>query len=597
MSAAATEPKSPGPVKQGRLQEAMIVAAVLIMTLAAYVGTIWYNFVYDDDGQIVGNSYVQFWRHVPHYFISHVWAQEFPRAGGNYYRPLFLLWLRLNDAWFGLRPEGWHAAAIALHLLTTFLVYVLARNLTPRIEVAAFAAIIFGLHPMHAEVVAWISGATESLCGVFVIAAFLAYLKSRESNAAIWMTISCFLYAIAVFSKETAIVLPALVFGHYWIYARGAKAEAEHPVRRFMAGVRTVLVYVPVAAFYLVARVLVLRRMGYVLVHLSARQVIFSVPSMVGFYVKKWFLPIHLNEFYDMPYWGTLNFWHVILPALVVLALAGAIWAARNQLGRREVEFSLLWILLPLLPVLDSRMRPIDEMVHDRYFYLPSVGAALLVALAIDRVTRSRRRAMVFGLPAAPVVVALALAATLGVLTVRESQYWFSDYTLFQRGYQLAPLNPTGRLDYGVTLMSNGDYDGARAVFSKSFAADPSDWHTSMNLGRIDYDEHKYAEAERWFLQANGLNKDAPDVYTNLGMTDLRTGRLDDALVNMRKAVQLRPNDPTYLFAYGVVLEAKGNCSLASDEFRQLLDIRPGEGYAEIQLNRCQQILSHTSQN
>ncbi|MGB6198328.1 MAG: tetratricopeptide repeat protein, partial [Candidatus Acidiferrales bacterium] len=177
------------------------------------------------------------------------------------------------------------------------------------------------------------------------------------------------------------------------------------------------------------------------------------------------------------------------------------------------------------------------------------------------------------------------------------SEYWFSDYTLFQRSYQLAPLNPTGRMNWGVALMTRGDYDGARAVFMKALAADPNDWHTSMNLGRIDYQQHNYADAERWFLEANRLNKNAPDVYSNLGMTALRTGHLDDALADMHKAVNLRPNDPALLFAYGVVLEAEGNCTLASDEFRAILDIRPGEGYAQIQLARCQQVLSHASRN
>lgn len=597
MVEAATKTETPAPAKQGRVQESLIVAAVLVTTMAAYMGTLMYGFVYDDDGQIVGNYYIQFWRHVPHYFISHVWAQEFPRAGGNYYRPFFLLWLRLNDAWFGLRPEGWHAAAIALHVLTTFLVYLLARKLTGRMWVAAFSALVFGLHPIHAEVVAWVSGATESLCAIFLLGAFLAYLKSRENNVAVWMTVSCLLYGIAVFSKETGIMLPALVFAHRWIYGEGAGAEAKSLVKRFWECTRTALLYAPVAIFYLAARLLVLRRMGYVLVHLSLREDILSVPSMMGFYVKKWFLPIRLNEFYDMPYWDSLNFWHVILPSLIVIALCAVIWMYRDELGRREVEFSLVWIAVLIMPVLDSRMRPQDEMVHDRYFYLPSVGASLLVALAIERWTRTPHRAKVFGLPAARVVVALALAATLGVLTVHGSEYWFSDYTLFQRGYQLAPLNPTGRMDWGVTLMTRGDYDGARAVFMKALAADPNDWHTSMNLGRIDYQQHNYADAERWFLEANRLNKNAPDVYSNLGMTALRTGHLDDALADMHKAVNLRPNDPALLFAYGVVLEAEGNCTLASDEFRAILDIRPGEGYAQIQLARCQQVLSHASRN
>ncbi|MGB6430175.1 MAG: tetratricopeptide repeat protein [Candidatus Acidiferrales bacterium] len=599
MSESDSETKKVRRSSKGTLSEVLIVTAVLATTLATYIGTIWYSFVYDDDGQIIGNSYIQFWRHVPLYFISHVWAQLVPRANGNYYRPLFLLWLRLNDAVFGLRPAGWHAAAIGMHLLATFLVYLLARKLTHKISVASFAALVFGLHPMHAEVVSWVSGATESLCAVFILAGFLAYLKSREGNTAIWMTISCVLYVFAVFSKETGIVLPLLVFAHCWIYGpvQTDGAEAPEGVRRLLACVRAVLVYVPVALVYLAARVLVLHGLAHPLVRLGFRQVIFTIPSMVGFYVKKWFLPIRLNEFYDMPYWGTLNFWHVILPAVLVVALFAAIWMARNELGAREVKFALFWVIVPLLPVLDSRMLPKDEIVHDRYFYLPSIGAALLVALVVDRWTRAPRGKLVFGLPVAQLVVALVLAAALGGLSVHESQFWANNYTLFHRAYVLAPHNPTGRLDYGAELITRGDFADARTVFDAALLEDPNDSSIYVNLGRMAYEEKDYAAAQDYLLHALAINKNNADAHANLGLAQLRMDHLADALGNMKSAAELRPNDPELLFAYGVALEADNNCSLAADQFRAALDIRPGAPYAETQLIRCQKILAQPAQN
>jgi cytochrome c-type biogenesis protein CcmH/NrfG len=589
-------------------REPLVIAVVLAVTLASYIGTLWDDFVYDDDIQIVRNFYVQFWRHVPHYFISQVWSQMFPRAAGNYYRPLFLLWLRVNDALFGLRPAGWHAMSIALHLLVTLLVYFVARNLTNQMSVAAFTALVFGLHPMHAEVVAWISGATESLCAVFVLGAFLAYLKSRESDAVIWMTISSLLFGFAVFSKETGVVLPVLVFGHCWIYAQDSAAGTQDGVKRFMVCVRTVLWYAPMALFYLAVRMLVLRGLGHTVTRLTLSQVIFSIPSMVAFYVKKWFLPIHLDEFYDTPYWGTPNFWHVILPAFLVIAVFAAIWAARNYLGAREVKFALLWVIVPLLPVLDARMLPQDEMIHERYFYLPSVGAALLVGLLVDKWTRGPRvaaksaasgvgSALVFGVPAVRVVAALVLATSLGLLTVQESEYWTNDYTLFQRGYTMAPHNPTVRLDYAEELTNRRDFATAQSVLTQALADNPNEWRAYLDLGQLDYQEGNFADAERQLRRASELDANSADAYANLGLADLHLGRMDDALGNLRTAVAIRPNDPAFLFAYGVILEANGNCILANDQFRAILDIRPGESYAEMQLARCQQTIARTSRN
>jgi protein O-mannosyl-transferase len=582
------------------------------LTAAAYIGTVRFEFVYDDEGQIIGNSYIQFWRHVPKYFISQVWAHIFPAQRGNYYRPLFLLWLRVNDACFGLNPKGWHAAALGLHLVATLLVYFIFRKMVRNPSVAAMGALIFGVHPIHAEVVAWVSGATESLLAVFFLAAFLSYLKSREGNSAIWMTVSCIFFGLAVFSKETGIVLPAMVFGYAWIYGppsgvaeeaapassaqRLAQVPAQNLLLRFLNSLRATLPYWPVALFYLFARILVLHGFGHPTVRLGWRTILFTMPSMAAFYLKKWFLPVRLTEFYDLYYFSGWNFWHVFLPVLSIAIVALALWLFRRQLGSREVAFCALWMVVPILPVLDTAVLPLSDIVHDRYFYLPSLGAALLVALAIDWIIRPAGGESAAQAPAnsrllpAYVLTFIVLGGTLAALSAHEAQFWANDITLFGRAHTLAPRNPIARNNYGVELAALGYDQAARAIFQEAVAADPNDWASYFNLGRISYQEKKYPEAEMWLLRANALNYTAPDVYIDLGLVQLRTNRVPEALASMHRAVELRPNDPTFLFAYGVVLAQSGDCTAARVQFRQALDIRPGEGMTQMVLDRCEQI-------
>src|SRR5262249_24931831 len=131
------------------------------------------------------------------------------------YRPVHLVWNQLNYSLFGMKPAGWHAAAILLHLCVTDLVYLLIRRLIPqRPWLAWMTSLVFGVHPVHHEVVAWISGATDSLFAVFFLLSFLTYLNWRTQGRWIDMAFSCVLYTLAMFSKETGIVLPALVFAH-----------------------------------------------------------------------------------------------------------------------------------------------------------------------------------------------------------------------------------------------------------------------------------------------------------------------------------------------------------------------------------------------
>ncbi|MGO9642598.1 MAG: tetratricopeptide repeat protein [Candidatus Acidiferrales bacterium] len=566
-----------------------LLGAVLALTASAYLGTLRFGFVYDDEGQILGNSYIQFWRHVPKYFISQVWSNIFPRLAGNFYRPLFLLWLRFNDAWFGFNPRGWHATVLALHLIATVLVYLIFLKVTEKPALAAIGALVFGLHPIHGEVVGWISGSTESLGAIFFLTAFLAYLKSREGNAAIWMTLSCFLFAVALFSKETEIVLPVIVLGHAWIYGSPSGKAAEGAVRRLFKSVRETLPYAPICLFYLFARFLVLHGLGHASIRLGWRNVLFTIPSMVAFYVKKWLLPIQLTEFYDMPYWSGWNFWHVFLPALSVLALAGVVWLARRQLGPREVAFAALWTIIPLLPILDASVFPPHDIVHDRYLYLPSVGASLLVALAVDWISRASAVPGKRGVLPVYVAAFLVLGGTLAVLTSHEVSFWVDDITMFDRAHTLAPLNPIARNDYGVDLAVLGKDDAARAVFQEALRADPTDWAAYFNLGRIDYREKKYADAEPWLRKASALNHTAPDVYVTLGLVELRTNRIAESLASMHQAVMLRPNDPTYLFAYGVVLAQTGDCNAARAQFQAALDIRPDLSMTQLAMSHCVQ--------
>src|SRR5579863_7758387 len=131
------------------LHEKYFVWMVLLVTAITYAGTIRFDFVYDDFPQIVYNPFLRAWHFVPQFFVSSVWKQMSPSTPGNYYRPLFLLFMRANYSLFADRPLGWHLVALGLHLGVTWLAYVLVRKLTGEFTTAWLAALIFGVHPIH----------------------------------------------------------------------------------------------------------------------------------------------------------------------------------------------------------------------------------------------------------------------------------------------------------------------------------------------------------------------------------------------------------------------------------------------------------------
>ncbi len=333
--------------------EGTLLGSVLEITALVYAATIRFQFVYDDHGQIVQNTLVQSWRFVPQYFQGQVWQYLFSNALANYYRPLNLLWFRLNDALFGLQPAGWHVLAILLHVFATALAYLIARRLAGRPLMAALTALLFGVHPMRHEVVAWVSGTTESLCAVLFLSGFLAYLKSRETARTRWMALSGLLYAVALLVKETAIVLPAVIFTHAWLYGGGSDGN-EQPQGwiRLSRAARRLLVYVPVAILYLAVRVSVLDGFSHSEVNISPWTFALTLPSVLFFYVRQWLLPIRVAAFYDLPLASRIDVTDVVLPLAGLILLSGALWFFRWKLGRREVAFAALWTVTVLLPAL-----------------------------------------------------------------------------------------------------------------------------------------------------------------------------------------------------------------------------------------------------
>jgi tetratricopeptide (TPR) repeat protein len=573
------------------LRERYILGVVLFITAIAYLGTLRFGFVYDDFPQIQTNPFIKSWRYVPQYFVSSVWKQVYPLDSGNYYRPMFLLWTRVNYAIFGLRETGWHSTTVLLHVLVTWLVYCVVKKMTGRFTVAWLSAFIFGLHPIHHEVVAWVSGTTESLFAAIFLAAFLAYLKSLESSKTIWMTVSAILCGLALLSKETAIVLPALVFACQWI-AGGSQDSLDRPglLRRFGRALAPATFYFPIVTAYLIARTRILSGLGHAQSNASVFTWLLTLPSILFFYVKNWFFPIRLSEFYDLYYQSRLSLRGVVLPALVLVALGIAVWLLSKPLGVRATGYAVAWLAIPLLPALDLFVFRNGELAHDRYFYIPSVGASLLVALILERGFAGQFA--VFGQPSRVVGAALALTAVLGACTVRETSYWQDDFTLYSRGHEIAPLNSTALNNLGAVMIFRQEIERAQTLLEAGYQEFPGDNRFVFNLARLNYVKKQYSTSEKYAREAVRLGPYSADSHVLLGQILLKQGKTQEATQSFRRGVELNPYDETYHTTYGIVLKMNGDCAGADSQFGEAITLNPSNAIAHGQMLACQASLT-----
>ena len=560
------------------------IAVVLALTFAVYSPTLRYQFVHDDGGQIVENPAVHSWRAVPSYFSSHVWQAVDPEDLGNYYRPLFLLWLRVNDAVFGNQPWGWHLTTILTHLLTTLLVYLLAWRLGASRDIAALAALIFGLHPSHIEAVAWISGVTEPLLGIFLIGSFLCYLQSRldGGRALPWKLISLVLFALAILEKETAVILPGFLLVYEWIYGPewGRPLEGRRIVDWSGGALRRTWAYFFIMLLYVPARIHALKGFSHTITPLSITQLIFTWPELIWFWIHHLLWPAGLSTFYDLPAVAHPTLRNFVLPAIldVGVGITLVAWARRS----RVTAFFATWLLVPFIPLLNIQVFAADDFAHDRYLYLPSVGLAVLAAMVLRKVCVGQPRYR--GMPASLLVTVMCLAAALSYGTISESRYFKDNDTFYSYNIARAPHNRFVEIDYAVVLGKKGMYTPALERLSDMEKQYPNFWPASYNLAYTYYKLGRQPEAEKFFLEAIRIKPYKPDAFLYLGMTRFKMAQTAEAIAAVRQAIAIRPDGYAYHFALGVMLKTQGDLDGARREFETELAYYPQDRSAVEQL-------------
>src|SRR6186713_2751025 len=153
----------------------LLYAVIGIVAFCAFANTLGHGFVYDDNRQILQNPLIKKSELYGKALTSDVWAFKGGGdiAASNYYRPTFVAWMIVNWKLFGASPAGWHAATVLLHVLVCLLLFTFLRRFGCEDITAAIIAVLFAVHPVHVENVAWISGATDPLMGVFLLTSLI----------------------------------------------------------------------------------------------------------------------------------------------------------------------------------------------------------------------------------------------------------------------------------------------------------------------------------------------------------------------------------------------------------------------------------------
>lgn len=536
---------------------------------AVYAATLNFQFVVDDHF-FTSDPRVQSSGHLWEYFANYAWA-EYPGGPAAFYRPLFILWMRVNFILAGMSPWGWHLLSIAKHVVAAVLLGLLAWKLLRDRFAALMAGTLFALHPAQVESVAWAT-VPDPLMSAGVLCTVLLYLryarlrhvrgfpesevqerrsrkgalpKKASQPSVLWLWSSAAICLVTLFAKETAIILPVVIFALAIYRPRGEPAATDRvptdrapkdrvPKDRAKSkgaslGTRLAQAFYQIVPFACVTFLYLFMRFNALggklstqAQHLPWSTVLLSWPATLWFYVKVLLWPIRSYAFADPVLAEGFSVRGVLWPSLGVACAAGVlagalIWAWRKadrDLSPDEavgVEYALLLgvllLVLPILLTLDLNALSAGDFLHGRYTYLPLAGLMLLVATGC-RLTRKHRMAL------------LCAGGLLGVvfaaLTMSQEQQWKDDLTVLTVAHQLAPLNTRvaqaladARVHAALQLDADGRYSEALPVLEQVTAENPQDWYAWAALADCYYQLNNFSEAEKSLHRAAELSHKA----------------------------------------------------------------------------------------
>ena len=562
--------------------------AVFLLALLAYLPSMQNGFVNWDDNEYVYENTRLFSLH----FKSLRWM--ITSLDAHNWHPFTWLSHAVDCTLWGLNPRGHHSTNVLLHAFNTLLVYLLiirmllaktGRNTqhsakgtgqTHIFIVALMTALLFGLHPLHVESVAWISERKDLLCAFFSLLCLSAYLSYVAADAgrqkATWFITSILLFLFALMSKPMAVTIPAILF-LLDIYPLGRLQQFSGRLFRILPEkVPFIIMSLGSAVITLIAQSDGAVR-GLDQFPMQVR-VMNAFRSLI-FYLKQMLWPETLVPFYPFPSglrWFSIE--HALSAAAVAFIFCICFWMVKR--GRYLPGIVWAYYVITLLPVIGI-IQVGKQAAADRYTYLPSIGIFLLAGLGVawvyGKIIARKRGTVWAGLLLAGIAAGLI---GLGQKTLEQIHVWQSSETLWKHVISVFPHTvPIAHNNLGLYYSRQGRLDEALSHYQKAVMIDPGYVEPHNNRGIVYHSQGKFNEALSCYAQALSIDPRYVEAENNRGLTYYAMGKPDQSLASFKKALAIKPDFAEAYYNLGLLYYAQQMIDEAIASYRQALRIDP----------------------
>ena len=595
------------------------VVICLLLALAAfavYSPVRNYGFVdYDDSGYFFENPHVLGGLTMPNI----KWA--FTSGEDANWHPLTWLSLMLDSTLFGSGAAAPHLTNFLLHAANSILLFLLLLRLTATVWRSAAVAMLFAIHPLHVESVAWVAERKDVLSGFFSLLTLLCYARyaadislkkeavsppaAHRFPSSYWLAL--FFFVCGLMSKPMVVTLPfVLLLLDYWPLGRFnlggtgtqsvpagnlsasstlppaiASATAGLPCRSLWAkaGQRLLVEKIPfflLSAAACVVTFIVQKKGGAVTALTRIPMTVRVENTFVSYarYLAKIFLPVNLATPYPAPgYWPALLVL-LCIALFVALGLFAVAW-------RKRFPFFLtgwFWFAGMLVPVI-GLVQVGGAAMADRYMYLPIIGILIIVSWGVGEVCLK-------WMPPQRVLVGFATFLFLVCALRARNQVtnWESDLSLFGHAFSVTKGNYIAALNIGYWYSKNGEPGPALDYYQKAMQVNPDDPNVLYNIGTVMAKLGRWNDAIPYFQRALQLTPDDADILDNLGFALAQNRQLPDAITCFQAALKLKPDSADAHNNLATMLFAQGNYAEAAEQYTAAVKLSPDNPHMIVNL-------------
>lgn len=574
----------------------ILIGFILIITFVVFSPCLKNNFVnWDDNLYVVENTIIQ---HLSLHNVKQIFTSYF----FSNYQPLTILSYLFDYKFFKLVPFGYHLTSLILHLFNCFFVFWLIYIFSRRISVSFITTLLFGLHPLHVESVAWISERKDVLYALFFLASIVCYgYYLRERKIKRYYYSSLILFIAALLSKAMAITLPFVLFlMDYYFYRKPDKRAFMDKIPFFILS-------------FIFGMVTIIGQYSTGVVRIESSFNFFHKIAIASysviFYLYKIFVPFKLSCIY--PYSGVKDVFLLLYPFLVFIILLVAVIMSKKY--TRKIVFGSSFFLITILPVL--QFIPIGEViVADRYVYIASIG--IFYILAEGFFWLFTKKIKFFRLSQCLILaILIAMTSVLALLTWKRCKVWTDSINLWDDVLSKYSNVATAYNNRGEYFLFQGEYEKARSDFIKAieisngYPFNLRHKYYYLNLGNSLRALGRNQEAIGMFEQllsemeeksnpvnfnvvasdknkarASILQKLKAEVYLNLANINDLSGAKDKAIALYSRAIEMDSKNINAYYYLGVLYANLNYKEKAEVELIKAMDIEPTYSLAYVKL-------------